>query len=100
MSSHGQKDDLRSQVKATDKFCLANGMEVTDRIEEIGGGLNFKRKKFLQIIQWSIVGEVKSLHVAHKDRFCRFGFELVEQIIQWGGGVVMVANSVAMNMRN
>jgi putative resolvase len=97
VSSHGQKDDLRSQAEAMDKFCLASGIEVTDRIEEIGGGLNFKRKKFLQIIQWAIAGEVKSLHIAHKDRLCRFGFELVEQIIQWGGGAVVVANSVAMS---
>ncbi len=26
-----------------------------------------------------IQGEVKSLYVAHKNRLCRFGFELVEQ---------------------
>lgn len=58
-----------------DRFCVANGVAVTDRIEEIGGGLNFKRKKFLQIIQWAIQGKVKYVYVAHKDRLCRFGFD-------------------------
>ncbi|WP_442939136.1 recombinase family protein [Nostoc sp.] len=52
VSSHGQKDDLLSQVESMDRFCVANGVVVTDRIEEIGGGLNFKRKKFLQIKQF------------------------------------------------
>jgi putative resolvase len=97
VSSSGQKDDLASQVEAMDRFCVSNGIEVTDRIQEIGGGLNFKRKKFLQVIQWAIAGELKTLHIAHKDRLCRFGFELVEQIIQWGGGSIVVANSEALS---
>lgn len=62
-------------------FCLAKGLEVTDHIYEIGGGLNFKRKKFLQIIQWAISGELQTLVIAHKDRLCRFGFDRVEQIV-------------------
>jgi putative resolvase len=97
VSSSAQKDDLASQVEAMDRFCVANGIEITDRIQEIGGGLNFKRKKFLQVIQWAIAGELKTLHVAHKDRLCRFGFDLVEQIIQWGGGSIVVANSEALS---
>ncbi len=97
VSSHAQKDDLANQVQSMDKFCVANGVIVTDRIEEIGGGLNFKRKKFLQIIQWAIHGEVKSIYVAHKDKLCRFGFDLVEQIVVWGGGNIIVANSEAFS---
>ncbi len=64
---------------------------------EIGGGLNFKRPKFLKIIKSAIAGEIKFLYVAHKDRLCRFGFELVEQIVQWGGGEIIVANAETMS---
>ncbi|MEH2056016.1 MAG: hypothetical protein V7K97_07610 [Nostoc sp.] len=87
----------KAQVESMDRFCVALAVVVTDRIEEIGGGLNFKRKKFLQIIQWAIQGEIKCVYVAHKDRLCRFGFDLVEQIIIWGGGTVVVANSEALS---
>ncbi len=97
VSSSGQKDDLLSQVAAMEQFCLAQGVAITDLVQEIGGGLNFKRPKFLQIVQWAIHGEVKSLYVAHKDRLCRFGFELVEQIIQWNGGSVIVANALTLS---
>jgi putative resolvase len=97
VSSTGQKSDLASQVESMDKFCVANGVIVTERIEEIGGGLNFKRKKFLQIIRWAIQGELKAVYIAHKDRLCRFGFDLVEQIIVWGGGEIVVANSETLS---
>lgn len=97
VSSNNQKDDLLSQVKAMESFCLANGVSVTQTIQEIGGGLNFKRPKFLQIIQWAIGGELKSLYVAHKDRLCRFGFDLVEQIVLWGGGNIIVANAETLS---
>lgn len=93
VASNNQKDDLQSQTKAMEQFCLAQGVAVTQTIQEIGGGLNFKRPKFLQIIKWAIQGELKLLYVAHKDRLCRFGFELVEQIVQWGGGSVIIANA-------
>ena len=52
-----------------------------------------RRWEEVQIIQWAIQGEVKVLYVAHKDRLCRFGFELVEQILQWSGGKIVVANA-------
>lgn len=80
-----------------EQFCLAQGVTLTDSIQEIGGGLNFKRPKFLQIVRWAVKGEVKVLYVAHKDRLCRFGFELVEQILQWNGGKIVVANAETLS---
>ena len=48
-------------------------------------------------MQWAILGEVKLLYDAHKDRLCRFGFELVEQILQWSGGSIVVANAQTLS---
>ena len=50
-------------------------------ISDIGSGLNFKRKGLQKIIDYGIKGEVNELVVAYKDRLCRFGYELVETII-------------------
>lgn len=97
VSSSGQKNDLNSQIEAMERFCLAQGAVITDLVQEIGGGLNFKRPKFLQIVQWATQGEIKYLYVAHKDRLCRFGFELVEQIVQWNGGAIIVANAETLS---
>lgn len=97
VSSSGQKGDLARQVSAMESFCLSQGVAITEVVTEIGGGLNFKRPKFLNIIRSAIAGEIRFLYVAHKDRLCRFGFELVEQIVQWGGGEIIIANAETLS---
>ncbi len=97
VSSNSQKEDLMRQVSAMESFCLSQGMAITEVVTEIGGGLNFKRPKFLSIIKSAIAGEIKFLYVAHKDRLCRFGFELVEQIVEWGGGEIVIANAQSLS---
>ncbi len=89
MSGSGQKDDLASQVKAMETYCLNAGIAVDEWIEEIGGGMNFKRKRFLDRIQH---GEVERLIVAHKDRLVRFGFDLISHIAEESGCKIVVVN--------
>jgi predicted site-specific integrase-resolvase len=43
VSSQAQRPDLKNQRLALEQFCLARGIEVDQWVEEIGGGLNFKR---------------------------------------------------------
>lgn len=50
VSSAGQKDDLASQIKAMETYCPNAGISVDEWIEEIGSDRNFKRKKFLSLI--------------------------------------------------
>lgn len=92
VSSKGQFDDLKSQVKAMQVFCLGGGVAVDEWIEETGGGMNFKRKKFLEIMQRIERGEVKKLVIAHKDRLVRFGFDYFDTFAQQHGCEVVVAN--------
>ncbi|MEZ5672371.1 MAG: IS607 family transposase [Thiotrichaceae bacterium] len=49
-------------------------------IEDIGSGLNFKRKGFNALLERIMSGNVAEIVVAHRDRLCRFGFELIESI--------------------
>jgi predicted site-specific integrase-resolvase len=97
VSSNAQKEDLLRQVEAMEQFCLSQGVSITEVVSEIGGGMNFKRPRFLRIVQQSIQGEIGLLYVAHKDRLCRFGFELVEQIVEWGGGKIVIANTQSLS---
>jgi predicted site-specific integrase-resolvase len=65
--------------------------EGTEIITDIGSGLNFKRKGLKTILERAIAGDIKELVVAHKDRLCRFGFELLEFIIsKYSNGTIMV----------
>ena len=80
-----------------EKFCLARGYAVDEWVEEIGGGLNFKRKKFLNLIEEAISGKIETIVIAHKDRLCRFAFDLIEQLLQKRGCQIVVANAESMS---
>ena len=85
VSSAGQKDDLASQVSAMEMYCRAAAIQVDHWVQEIGGGMNFKRKQFLSILDRIQRGEVARLLVAHKDRLMRFGFDLFQHIATENG---------------
>ena len=97
VSSSGQKDDLASQVTAMETYGLAGAIPVDEWLQEIGGGMNFKRKHFLSIIDRIQRGEIKTLFVAHKDRLMRFGFDLFHHIATENGGEIVVANQDSLS---
>ena len=99
VSSKGQADDLRSQLKAMQTFCLGAGLAVDEWIEETGGGMNLKRKKFLSIMERIEHGEIKHLVIAHKDRFVRFGFEYFDMFAAQHGCKIIVANQEQLSPR-
>ena len=89
--------NYRSQAEAMKEFCTANGITIDKVIKEIGGGLNFKRKKFITLLSQVMTGLVESIYVAHKDRLCRFAFDLVEQIVTINGTKIIVANNDSLS---
>lgn len=85
----------RSILLVTDNLII-KAAQLT-RIKEIGGGLNFKRKKFLKIMRQIRLGEVKILVVAHKDRLSRFAFDFIEEFASWYGCEIIVANQESLS---
>jgi putative resolvase len=88
VSSASQKNDMQSQRQAIETFCTARGLAIDEWLSrqkfffkkllprnDIGSGLNYKRKKFLKLMDLVESGEVSTLIIAHKDRLVRFGFE-------------------------
>lgn len=51
-------------------------------ISDIRSGLNFKRKGLQELIKIAIDGHLSEVVVAHKDRLCRFGFDLFDFLIK------------------
>ena len=75
VSSAAQKPDLVNQRKTLELFCAARGIADVEWIQEVGGGLNFKRPKFVSLMDAISAHEVSVLVIAHKDRLARFGFD-------------------------
>ena len=92
VSSKGQKADLKRQLAAMQQWALARGLVVDEWMEEIGGGMNFKRPRFLSLVDRILKGEIKTLVVAHKDRLMRFGFDLLRHICEEKGCELIVVN--------
>lgn len=75
VSSKKQFDDLERQCKY-----LVSKYPDYELITDCGSGINFKRKGLQTILERTLSGDVEEIVVAHKDRLCRFGFELIESI--------------------
>ncbi|RUT02526.1 IS607 family transposase ISTko1 [Dulcicalothrix desertica PCC 7102] len=73
VSTNGQRDDLDRQIDF-----LGTRYPEAEIISEIGSGLNFRRHKFITILKRVVSGDIQRLVVAHPDRLCRFGFDLIE----------------------
>jgi putative resolvase len=88
VSSNHQKEDLQRQIELVKQYYPNHEI-----ISEIGSGLNFKRKGFLKLLDMSYKGEIEELVVVYKDRLCRFGFEMIEYVIQtFSKGIIIVMN--------
>lgn len=82
VSSTAQKPDLRNQRRVLEGFCTARGLANVEFVEEIGGGLNFKRRGLLDLTDAITRSEVRMLVLAHRDRLTRFGYEWFEHLAQ------------------
>jgi predicted site-specific integrase-resolvase len=90
VSSQKQKDDLQRQISyLQEKFPQA------EIIKDIGSGINFKRKGLLNLINQIEQGRVGKVVVAHKDRLCRFAFDLLKQLFEKHGTQIVVLNEVS-----
>jgi putative resolvase len=73
VSSKKQVEDLERQKKSLQSV-YPNHELVTD----IGSGINWRRSGFRALLEQSMCGNIQEIVVAHRDRLCRFAFELIE----------------------
>ena len=97
VSSPKQKNDLVRQKESMEQFCLARGYIIDEVIEEVGGGLNYNRPQFLELMSLIERREIGILVIAHKDRLVRFGFEYFQHFIETHGGELIVANAKTLS---
>ena len=97
VSSTAQKPDLVNQLEILKEYCSKSGLSNVEFISEIGGGLNFERKKFLEIMDAVERYEVKMLIIAHKDRLARFGFEYFRHFLAKHNCELVILNDEKMS---
>lgn len=85
VSSPKQKDDLVRQI-----VYMQEQFPSAEIISDIGSGINFKRKGLKAILESAMCGDKCTVIVAHRDRLARFGFELIELVLEQNGGKLLV----------
>ncbi len=93
VSSQAQKPDLANQKRILEQYCQQQHIEVDEWIMEIGGGMNFKRKQFLRLVDQILAGEVERLVLAHQDRLARFAYSLLVHLCQSHHCELLVMNT-------
>ncbi|NJM61129.1 MAG: IS607 family transposase [Oscillatoriales cyanobacterium RU_3_3] len=88
VSSTLQRDDLARQVEF-----MQQQYPDAEIIQDIGSGINFKRKGLQALLVRLMRGEQLTIAVACRDRLCRFGFELFEFMAQQNGGKIVVLSN-------
>ena len=77
VSSVKQKDDLERQ-----KDFFRSNYPDYELVADVGSGINWKRKGFCSILESTLQGDISEIVVAHRDRLCRFAFELLQFLFE------------------
>ena len=97
VSRRRRQADLQRQVAAMETYCLGADVAVDEWLSEIGGGLDFKRQVFLQLMERIEKREVSHLLIAHQDRLTRFGFDWFEHFAQRHDCTLTVVNQESLS---
>lgn len=93
VSTKNQKDDLQRQIDY-----MKHKYPDYKIYSDIGSGLNLNRNNLNKIINLAIEGKIGEVVVAYKDRLARFGYEMIENIInKYSSGKIIVLNNINLS---
>lgn len=79
-SSDGNKKAIASQFDTLEQSY--GSLSDTDyKIQDIGSGLNDKRKGLLRIFKLAKENKIKTIYITNQDRLTRFGYSYIEEIM-------------------
>jgi putative resolvase len=88
VSSKKQEDDLKRQIMFMEK--LFPDYEV---ISDICSGVNFNRPGLRKVLERLCRGNISKIAISYKDRLCRIGFDLFEQLGEIYSTEIIVVNN-------
>ena len=91
VSTPGKKEDLKTQIERLEMFCASKGWRYKI-IQDVGSGLNYKKKGLLELIQLIETNQIERIVVNYKDRLLRFGTELLFEICKYHNVEIVILN--------
>lgn len=101
VSTRNQKDDLENQIEFISSYCRKNGIPIQKIYFDYGSGLNYKRKKWNELIDDCIDGKIDTIVISYKDRFTRFGFDWFSSFLSTRFNVkIVILNDIVTSPEN
>lgn len=101
VSTKNQADDLKNQIMFLNSYSLQQGISISNIFSDYGSGLNYKRKNWNKMIDDCFDGKIDTIIVSHKDRFVRFGFDWIQNLLERTTGVkILVVENIATTPEN
>lgn len=93
VSIRNQQDDLQNQQRFIESYVLSKGITIDEYVTDIGSGLNYKRKKWNQLLDAVMNYKIQNIYVTYQDRFIRFGFDWFQHFCNRFGTKIIVLNA-------
>lgn len=93
VSTYGQKNDLQNQLVFIRQYANAKGIIIDQEFTDIGSGLNYKRKKWNQLLNMVMQDKINQIFITYQDRFIRFGFDWFDNLCKQHGTKIIVINN-------
>ena len=92
VSTRKQAEYLKRQREQLIDYCKNKGLKIVDIIEDIGSGLNERRRGLKKLLKLIREGKAKKVVVEYEDRLARFGLGYLKEIFDDYGVELVVAN--------
>ena len=90
VSTRNQQDDLENQIEFLSNYCAINGIPISNIYSEYGSGLDYSRKSWNKLIDDCFDNKIDKIIISYKDRFVRFGFDWISDLLQRLTGVKII----------
>jgi predicted site-specific integrase-resolvase len=92
VSTRKQLEYLKTQIQG-----LKQKYPSSVVFRDCASGLNFRRKGLVSLLQRVLRGDVRVVHLAYRDRLCRFAYDLIEHIFKHHNTAITVESHDALS---
>ena len=94
VSTQKQRPDLENQKKIVEKYCIENGIKISDIYSDIGSGINFDRKEFQRLLDDVVNHKISKIYITYKDRLSRVSFDMFKNLFSNFNCEIVVLNDI------
>lgn len=92
VSTKQRESNLKTQSALLVKYCSNQGWDKVYHLQDIGSGLNYKKRGLLKLIDLLQRNEVERLIITDKDRLLRFGSEIIFALCENNKAQIIILN--------